>query len=178
MDTRAVLNTLLVRWHRWSADPVASSDTAMADFDRIVGHLKPYLIAALIVEARNQACGVAVWRSVRAGGKKTLWEARGKLLRELAADQLRWFGAVDVVQFNTRGNRIGESNPNAAAPDRDVALCVQLREQINPDTGRPRYSLGQLALRFRVSKATVQAWCDGRRRGQAAARVARLKELT
>lgn len=175
MDARAAVNTLLVRWHRWSADPVTSSDAAMAEFDRIVGRLKPYLIAALIVEARNQACGVAVWRSVRAGGKKTLWEARGKLLRELAADPLGWLG-VERVQFNARGNRIGESNPNASAADRDVELCVQLREQLDPNTGRPRYSLGQLALRFKVSKATVQAWCDGRRRGQAAVRVARAKE--
>lgn len=171
------LDALLVRWHRWSADPLTSADQAMPDFDRAVAGLWPCFIAALIVEARNLACGVAVWRNVRAGGKRTLQRARHALLQRLCeGDQRRWLGDA-VVQFSARGNRIGESNPSARAPDRDVELCVQMREQVDPATGRPRYSLGQLALRFKVAKSTVQAWCEGGRRGQAAARVARARQI-
>lgn len=169
MMEHEALNALLVRWHRWSADPIASADTAMRDLDALVARLWPYQVAALIVEARNLACGHAVWRTVRAGGKRAHADARGALLRQLREDQLRWFGA-QLVQFNARGNRVGASNPNAKAPDHVVELCVQLREQTRDD-GRPVYSLGQLAMRFKVPKSTVQAWCEGGRRGQAAARV-------
>lgn len=169
MMDREAMDTLLVRWHRWSADPTVSSDLLMPEFDALVTHLYPHLIAALIVEARNLACGVAVWRSVRAGGKRTHQRARCALLHELKADQLRWFGA-QVVQFNERGNRVGSSNPRAKAPDRDVELCVQLRDKVDA-AGKPLYTLGQLALRFKVPKSTVQTWCEGTRRGQAAARV-------
>lgn len=168
-EAAATLNALLVRWHRWSADPSVSTDVAMVELDAIVARLYPHLIAALIVEARNLSCGVAVWRSVRAGGKRTHQRARCALLHALHGDQLRWFGA-QVVQFNARGNRVGSSNPNAKVSDATVDLCVQLREQVNA-AGKPMYSLGQLALRFKVPKSTVQAWCEGGRRGQAAARV-------
>lgn len=142
----------------------------MRDFDRIVGNLWPCLVAALIVEARNLTCGVAVWRSVRAGGKRNHSRARSALMRALADDQVRWFGS-EVVKYNERGNRVGDSNPQASASDRDVELCVQMRDQIDEQTGRPVYSLGQLALRFKVPKATVQSWCDGSRRGQALAKI-------
>lgn len=168
-DQRA-LDTLLARWHRWSADPLAG-DPLMPDFDQVVGGLLPYLAAALVVEARNQACGRTVWRNPR-GGRRTLRVARAALLKALSADQVRWFGSP-VVKLSERGNRVGDSNPSATATDDVVDLCVQMREQLDPTTGRPRYSLGQLALRFKVAKSTVQAWCDGSRRGQAAARVAR-----
>jgi hypothetical protein len=163
------LDALLVRWHRWSADPLTSGDTAMCDFDRVVGELWPYLAAALIVEARNLACGAAVWRNPRSG-RRTLRDARCALLKALSVEQHRWFGA-EVVKLSARGNRVGDSNPVATTADEVVDLCVQMREQVDPKTGRPRYSLGQLALRFKVPKSTVQSWCDGRRRGQAPARV-------
>lgn len=174
MQDRKALDALLVRWHRWSADPSASADAAMRDLDQSIGHLSPCFIAALIVEARNLSCGAVVWRNVRAGGKRNHQKARHALLRKLAPDQIRWFGAT-VVMLSARGNRVGESNPSAKVPDRDVELCVQMREQTD-NTGKPLYSLGQLALRFKVPKSTVQAWCDGNRRGQAAARVLRVRE--
>lgn len=166
MDGKA-LDALLVRWHRWSADPSASDDLPMVDLDAQVQTFKPYLIAALIVEARNLACGAAVWRLPRAGGKKAHWDARSKLLRRL--NDMGWF-ADKAIRYNQRGNRIGESNPGAKHPDHVVDLCVQMREQRHPHTGKPIYTLGQLALRFKVSKSTVQGWCEGTRRGQAIAR--------
>lgn len=163
------LDALLVRWHRWSADPSGSSDVAMVDLDAQVQTFKPYLIAALIVEARNLACGATVWRLPRAGGKKVHWDARSKLLRRLS--DMGWFTDT-TIRYNERGNRIGESNPGAKYLDHVVDMCVQMREQRHPLTGKPLYTLGQLALRFKVPKSTVQSWCEGSRRGQAIAREA------
>lgn len=165
------LDELLVRWHKWSCDPIRSTDHRMVRFDALVGSLGPSRIAALIVIARNLTCSVAVWSSVRAGDKRAVSRARSDLLRKLIDDDLSWFVAAAPLKLTQRGNRVGDSNPSAKVADRDVELCVQMREQIDPATGRRLYSLGQLALRFRVPKSTVQMWCNGSRRGQAAARV-------
>lgn len=166
---REAVNTLLIRWHRWSADPSLSTDMTMRQFDEIVAGLKPCFRLVLVIEARNLACGHAVWSSVRAGNQATRARARWALHRGLAADQDRWFGR-EIVKYNARGNRIGESNPNATLTDHEIDLLREMREERKPD-GSYRYSLGFLAAKFKVPKASVQSWCDGRRRAQTAAEV-------
>ena len=155
------LTELLARWHRWASSPVRAADTLLRDFDALVSRLSPRLRAALGVQARNAACGAQVWSSVRVD-PVTARRARRRLLEELRGDEARWFGKR-VVQLNERGNRIGESNPNAVLTDHEVSLMLQLRED--------GYSYGWLALKFECSKSAVQSICNGSRRAQVPARV-------
>lgn len=62
------------------------------------------------------------------------------------------------VRVNERGIRIGESHPNARLKDTEV-------EELRCDRDRG-LSLGQLALKWGLSKSGVKAICDGRSRGQ------------
>lgn len=156
-----LLNDLLVRWHRWVHAATRLDDSLLRDFDAVVSRAPPRLRAALALQARNLACGAQVWSSPRVE-RATTAKALRHLLGVLLADEPRWFGRRRV-QLNERGNRIGESNPMAEVSDHDVDLCVQLRAE--------GHSLRWLAEKFEVHKATVQGWCDGRRRGQAPARV-------
>jgi len=166
---RDVFNELLIRWHRWTADPKLSTDSQMREFDSLVGVIRPVYRVALILEARNLACGATVWSSVRAGNRGDRDRARSALMRLLGQDQEKWFGA-QLVQYNARGNRIGESNPMAGLTDHEVDLLREMRDEKKED-GTPRYSLGWLALRFKIPKSTVSDICSGRRRGQAPAKV-------
>jgi hypothetical protein len=161
-----LLTDLLRRWHLWASSPVRPLDTLLQDFDALVAKLSPRQRGAIVALAataqRNTACGAAVWSSPRVD-RDTARRARARLLALLLLDdESRWFGRRTVV-LNERGNRIGESNPQAEVSDHDVSLCLQLREE--------GYSLGWLARKFEVSRSTVQDWCNGRRRGQMPARV-------
>ena len=62
------------------------------------------------------------------------------------------------IRVNERGIRIGESHPNARLKDTEV-------EELRCDRDRG-LSLGQLALKWGLSKSGVKAICDGRSRGQ------------
>lgn len=170
MDTKrdSLLTALLGRWHRWGQAATRPDDSLLRDFDALVGKVPPRLRAALVLQARNAACGAQVWSSPRVS-QATIAKAREHLLELLEPERARWFGK-EQVKLNERGNRIGDSNPMAEVSDHDVDLCVQLRAEVD-ERGRHRFSLGWLAAKFEVPKATVQAWCDGRRRGQAPARV-------
>lgn len=165
-----LVNDLLVRWHRWTADPMLSTDHSMREFDSIVGTLWPCQRLTLILEARNLACGAAVWSSVRVrGGREARIRAKKALHRALEASQHQWLGH-DVVSYNARGNRIGESNPKAKLTNHEVDLMREMRDEVLPD-GRNRYSLSDLADHFHMPKSTVQDICSGRRRAQTPARV-------
>lgn len=144
-----------------------STDTDMREFDKLVANLFTSHRIALIVEARNLACGAAVWSSPRI--QRSRARARTALLRALAHVPGGWFGGL-VVSYNERGNRIGESNPRARLTDHEVDLIREMRDELKED-GSHRYSLGFLALRFKIPKSTVQDICSGRRRAQIAARV-------
>lgn len=144
-----------------------STDIDMREFDKLVANLFTSHRIALIVEARNLACGAAVWSSPRI--KRSRARARTALLRALANVPGGCFGGL-VVTYNERGNRIGESNPRAKLTDHEVDLIREMREERCPD-GSYRYSLGFLALRFKIPKSTVQDICSGRRRAQTPARV-------
>lgn len=159
--TEPMLNDLLVRWHRWAQAATRLDDSLLRDFDAVVGKVPPRLRAALVLRARNLACGAQVWSSPRAG-QATGAKATEHLLALLEPDRVRWFGK-HRVQLNERGNRIGESNPNAECTDHEVELALQLREQ--------GFSFGFIARKFEVSKGTVYDWFSGRRRGQAPVRV-------
>lgn len=174
-ELREAVNSLLIRWHRWSADPRLSTDRDMLEFDEIVASLRPCFRLELIIDARNLACGHAVWSSVRAGNRTTRARARSRLHRALVDSQARWFGR-EIVKYNDRGNRIGESNPRAKLTDHEVALLVEMREQRKPD-GSYRYSLGWLAAKFNIPKPTVQGYCDGRRRSQTPAEVREVQRV-
>lgn len=156
-----LLNDLLVRWHRWVQAATQLDDSQLRDFDAVVAKVPPRLRAALATQARNLACGAQVWSSPRAG-RVTIAKATEHLLALLEPERVRWFGK-HRVQLNERGNRIGESNPNAECTDHEVDLAVQLREQ--------GFSFGFIARKFEVSKGTVYDWVSGRRRGQAPVRV-------
>lgn len=160
-DTDPLLTDLLRRWHRWASLPARPDDTLLRDFDALVSKLSPRLHAATVTMARNAAAGAQVWSSPRVDATSAR-RAKARLLALLEPERDRWFGR-EQVKLNERGNRIGESNPMAECTDRDVELAIELREQ--------GYSLGWLAAKFEVAKSTVQGWCDGRRRGQAAVRV-------
>lgn len=164
-NTEPLLNDLLVRWHRWVQAATRLDDSLLRDFDALVGKVPPRLRVALVLQARNLACGAQVWSSPRVE-QATIAQARRRLHALLAPDDARWFGPLKV-KLNDRGNRIGDSNPQAEVSDDDVDLCVQLR--------REGYSLGWLAEKFEVSKSCVQWWCNGGRRGQAPVRI---KEVT
>ena len=62
------------------------------------------------------------------------------------------------IRVNERGIRIGESHPNPRLSDVEVELL-----RCDRDRG---LSLGQLALKWGLSKSGVKAICDGRSRGQ------------
>jgi len=156
-----LLNALLVRWHHWAHAATRPDDSLLRDFDVLVGKVPPRLRAALVLKARNLACGAQVWSSPRVA-QGTTAKAVEHLQVLLEPDRARWFGK-HRVQLNERGNRIGESNPNAECSDHEVELAVELREQ--------GFSFGWIARKFEVSKGTVYDWCSGRRRGQAAVRV-------
>lgn len=160
-NTDRPLTELLARWHRWVSSPVRPADTLLLDFDALVSRLSPRLRAAIVVQARNAACGAQVWSSVRVD-LDTARRAKRRLLEALRCDEVRWFGKR-VVQLNERGNRIGESNPNAVLTDHEVSLMLQLREE--------GYSYGWLATKFECSKSAVQSICNGSRRAQVPARV-------
>lgn len=146
-----------------------STDLLMREFDGLVGTLWPCHRIALIVDARNLSCGAAVWSNARIPCRSAKVRARAALLKALAHEQEKWFGH-QMVKFNERGNRIGESNPRATLTDHEVDLLREMREELKAD-GTRRYSLGFLALRFRLPKSTVSDICSGRRRAQTAARV-------
>jgi hypothetical protein len=156
-----LLNALLARWHRWAQAATRPDDSLLRAFDAMVAKVPPRQRVALVLQARNLACGAQVWSSPRVS-RATVDSARRRLYSLLEAERTRWFGP-EVVKLNERGNRIGESNPMAAIPDSDVDLCVQLRAE--------GYSYGWLAEKFEVHKATIQGWVNGRRRGQAPVRV-------
>lgn len=156
-----LLTELLGRWHRWASAPARPADTLLRDFDVLVSRLSPRLYAAIVVQARNAASGAAVWSSPRVDAA-TARRAKARLQVLLEPEHVRWFGKSTVL-LNERGNRIGQSNPQAECTDHDVELARQLRDE--------GFSLGWLANKFEVHKATVQGWCNGRRRGQLAARV-------
>lgn len=168
-DRCDAMSELLIRWHRWSANPMLSTDTPMREFDQIVSTLWPCHRIALIVDARNLSCGAAVWSNARIPCRNAKVRARAALLKTLAGNQEKWFGH-EMVQYNERGNRIGESNPRAKLTDHEVDLLREMHEE-RKDDGSPKYSLGGLALRFKVPKSTVSDICSGRRRAQVAARV-------
>lgn len=168
-DQGDLMSCLLIRWHRWSADPMLSTDVTMREFDELVATLWPCHRITLIVEARNLACGAAVWSSARIRGRGARVRARSALLRALSGSHEKWFGH-ELVKYNARGNRIGESNPRASLTDHEVDLLREMRDE-RKDDGTHRYSLGFLALRFKLPKSTVQDICSGRRRAQTAARV-------
>jgi hypothetical protein len=155
------LNDLLVRWHRWVQAATRLDDSLLRDFDAVVAKVPPRLRAALVLQARNLACGAQVWSSPRVE-RATIAKSREHLVAILNADQARWFGKR-IVHLNERGNRIGESNPRAELSDHEVELMLELREE-----GK---SYGWLADKFEVAKSTAQDICNGRRRGQVAARV-------
>ena len=160
------LNELLVRWHRWKAAPARVPDTLLQDFDAILARVGEPNLTALVVQARNLACGHQVWTTARPVGD--IAEARSRLHNLLAADERRWYGPR-VVKLNARGNRVGESNPMADLTDEEVDLLLELRAETNVD-GKPRYSLSWLALKFEKPKSTISDICSGRRRCQAAVR--------
>jgi hypothetical protein len=163
------LGSLLIRWHHWSANPRLSTDTTMREFDQLVGSLYPCMRIALIVEARNLACGSAVWSNARVRSRYMRVNARSAIMKLLSSHQHKWFGR-EMVTYNERGNRIGESNPRAKLTDHEVDLLREMRDERKPD-GSHRYSLGFLALRFKQPKSTVQDICSGRRRAQTVAQV-------
>lgn len=167
-NPEALLNELLTRWHRWSARQVRLPDTLMQDFDAMVMAVPAQLRIALQVQARNLACGAQVWNSPRLQ-PHDLAKARARLRSLLDAEADRWYGKR-VVYLNERGNRIGESNPNAVLTDHEVELMLQLRDETNED-GTPKYSYAWLAEKFDVPRPTVQSICNGRRRNQVPARV-------
>lgn len=146
-----------------------STDHLMREFDGLVSTLWPCHRIALIVDARNLSCGAAVWSNARIPCRSAKVRARSALLKALAHDQEKWFGH-EMVHYNERGNRIGESNPRAKLTNHEVDLLREMHEERNAD-GTHRYSLGRLALRFKVPKSTVQDICSGRRRAQTPARV-------
>jgi hypothetical protein len=160
-NTEPLLNDLLVRWHRWAEAAVRLDDSLLRDFDAVVEKVPPRLRAALVLHARNLSCGAQVWSSPRVD-RTALTKAKRRLHALLEPEATRWFGPI-TVQLNERGNRIGESNPQADARDSDVELCRQLREE--------GYSADWLAQKFEVAKRTIYAWCSGERRSQLAARV-------
>lgn len=160
-NPEALLNELLTRWHRWSARPARVADTLMQDFDAMVMAVPAQLRIALQVQARNLACGAQVWNSPRLQ-PHDLAKARARLRTLLDAEADRWYGKR-VVYLNERGNRIGESNPNAVLTDHEVDLMLQLR-----DEGK---SYSWLAEKFEVPRPTVQAICNGSRRNQVPVRV-------
>lgn len=168
-EVRDSLNSLLIRWHRWSANPMLSTDFFMRELDGVIASFMPSIRIALILEARNLSCGAAVWSNARIPCRRARVRARSSLMKALAHDQQKWFGH-EMVTYNERGNRIGESNPRANLTDHEVDLLREMREERKED-GSHRYSLGLLALRFKLPKSTVQDICSGRRRAQTPARV-------
>lgn len=157
-------NGLLIRWHRWTADPKLSTDHLMREFDELVSTLWPCTRMVLILEARNLACGAAVWSSVRFRGYEVRIRARKALWRVLESSHEKWLGHP-VVTFNARGNRIGESNPRAKLTDQEVDLLLEMRAELRPD-GSHRYSLLDLARHFKQPKSSISDICSGRRRSQ------------
>lgn len=160
-DIEPLLTELLARWHRWASSPVQVEDTLLRDFDALVSRLSPRLRAAIMLQGRNAAGGAQVWSSYRVDAA-TAKRARACLREALSLDHVRWFGP-ERIKVNARGNRIGESNPRAELPDADVERLLELRAE--------GYSYGWLSRKFEVPKSTVQAWCNGQRRGQTVARV-------
>lgn len=63
-----------------------------------------------------------------------------------------------TIYTNERGNRVGESHPNAKLTDAEVAQLLALREA--------GWSYGRLAAVFEVSKSAVRWYCTGGRRCQ------------
>lgn len=63
-----------------------------------------------------------------------------------------------TICTNERGNRVGESHPNAKLTDAQVAQLLALREE--------GWSYGRLAAVFEVSKSAVRWYCIGGRRCQ------------
>ncbi len=161
MPTRAPTpDELLVRWHRWASALVRVEDTIIQDFNRLMLSLPDDVRSALVFHARNLCCDATVWSSNRK--LANLSEARTQLAAAMNVDRARWAGPR-VVYLNERGNRVGESNPQAVLSDHEVALLLELREE--------GYSYGWLAAKFDVHKATVQGICNSRRRGQSPAKV-------
>lgn len=74
---------------------------------------------------------------------------------------------TQLVRVNERGQRIGDSHPNARLSDSDVEHLIADR---GPDQA-PLMSLSQLALRYGMSKSGVKGILDGRRRGQVGPRL-------
>ena len=168
-DEQMILQ-LLIRWHRWTADPMRSSDTAMRAFDDIIGKLRPCYRVALILEARELACGAAIMSRVlvlRSEQRTRRQTSRKALCRAIAKFAQQW---TRVISYNEHGRRIGESNPKARLTDHEVDLIRELYEERTPDGAR-RYSFGQIALKTRQPKSTVSDICYGRRRAQIPARV-------
>lgn len=75
-----------------------------------------------------------------------------------------------LVAVNEKGLRIGESHPRSVLTDRDIELMFALR-----DEDPARWSYGELARKFEVSKGCVWKVFQGLRRGQIAARVKRVR---
>lgn len=167
-QNQAALHDLLGRWHRWAQAPARIDDSLMRDFDALICGMEHGQRIALAFKARNFAGGAQVWSSPRVTPEASA-EAVAALMGLLEANPTRWFGRR-ILYLNTRGNRVGESNPMADLTDHEVDLLLQLREEKHPD-GRHVFSLQQLADKFEVAKSTVSDICSGRRRGQAPAKV-------
>jgi hypothetical protein len=167
-QTGAALNDLLGRWHRWAQAPARIDDSLMRDFDALICSMEHTQRIALAFKARNYSGGAEVWSNPRITAEATL-AATEALILLLEPDRNRWFGPR-IVKLNLRGNRIGESNPMAKLTDHEVNLLLELRDETNED-GSHKHSLQWLADKFEVSKSAVQWYCNGGRRGQAAARV-------
>ena len=67
------------------------------------------------------------------------------------------------VRVNERGQRIGESHPNAVLTDADVERLIADR---GPEGAPALMTLRELAVKWGMSKSGVKGIIDGRRRGQ------------
>lgn len=161
------VDEFLVRWHRWASSPVRTDDSLLRDFENLMLRLPDAMRSALVFHARNLACDATVWSSNRPMADL---DASRAALAAIMLPASRWFGHR-VVYLNARGNRVGESNPRAVLSDHEVDLLLQLRAEIDTDTGRPKYAYSWLAAKFDCSKSAVQDYCTGRRRAQIPAKV-------
>lgn len=155
-------NALLVRWLQWVQAIVRVNDTQMRDLDALIAGLPRIHRVALIIRARNLA-GPTVWHSKRLG-PDDIQQAQQTLAALLEREHKRWYGPR-LIQMNSAGRRVGESNPRARLSDHEVALMRELRAELNAD-GSPKYTLQWLADKFEVPRWTVVDICSGRRRTQ------------